>query len=264
MKKFSLLLSAIIIITLCLPTIAVAQEVKGTGLDITKAPGISTQNLKSFEYEPVLPLRHDWRELDGVTPVKDQGTAGTCWAFATTGPLEHAIKIKDKVDVDLSEQYLVATNEEDYGIEGGWFAHKYHINPGAVLEIDFTYTGDEEPVWDNPTYNHQYKIQEWNYSSPYAMAVASAWDMKQAIYKYGSVASAVFADPTFVNYKGGIYNGAKYRDQVNHAVMIVGWDDIQAVWIVKNSWGTGWGEDGYMRIRYGVNKIGFASNYIVY
>jgi len=267
MKTLKFVIAIFICITLCFSsyTLANAQEVRQTGLDITKAPaeGMTPQRLKSFEYEPVLPLKHDWRELGGVTPVKDQGNAGTCWAFATTGPLEHAIKIKDNIDVDLSEQFLVAYNKEGYGVDGGWFAHEYHENPGAVLEFDFPYTANEEPIWDNPTYNHIYKIKNWYYVNS-SRAVASAWDIKQAIYKYGSVAAAVYADNTFVNYKRGIYSGSKSRGQVNHAIMLVGWDDIQGVWILKNSWGTGWGENGYMRIRYGVNQVGFAANYVVY
>jgi C1A family cysteine protease len=268
MKTLKFVIATMLCITLCFSvfTLATAQEVRRTGLDITKAPSvrISSQDISLSDDGRALPRRHDWRELGGVTPVRDQGDAGTCWAFATTGPLEHAIKIKDRVDVDLSEQFLVAYNEEGYGVDGGWFAHDYHKKPGAVLEFDFPYTANEIPVWNNPEYNHPYKIKKWSYNSFYTMSVATSRSMKKAIYKHGSVAAAVYADNTFIRYKGGIYKGVKNSEQINHAVMLVGWDDLQGVWILKNSWSTDWGENGYMRIKYGANKIGFAANYIVY
>ncbi|MCK4348384.1 MAG: hypothetical protein KAW47_07190, partial [Thermoplasmatales archaeon] len=71
----------------------------------------------------------DWRDIDGVdytTPIKSQGSCGSCWAFGTVAPLECNIKIKDGVTIDLSEQYLVSCNSDGWGCNGGWWAHDYH------------------------------------------------------------------------------------------------------------------------------------------
>ena len=88
------------------------------------------------------PPAFDWRELGGCTPVRNQGDCGSCWAFATVAPLESAILIRDGVEVDLSEQWLVNCNTDGFNcVDGGWWAHDYHMDKedpcggtGAVLE----------------------------------------------------------------------------------------------------------------------------------
>ena len=100
----------------------------------------------------VLPSAFDWRDYDGCTPVRSQGGCGSCWAFATVGALECAIKIREGESVDLSEQWLVSCNQSGWGCDGGWYAHSYHgwlTDPcggtGAVLESDFPYLANDGP-----------------------------------------------------------------------------------------------------------------------
>ena len=88
--------------------------------------------------------------------------------------------------------------------------------------------------------------------------------IKQVILDLGPVSCAVYADAAMTAYRGGVFNSCGFG-AVNHAVMIVGWDDTQGangVWIMRNSWGTAWGENGYMRIQYGCSSIGYAANFI--
>ncbi|HHZ20789.1 MAG TPA: hypothetical protein GX391_09830 [Firmicutes bacterium] len=207
-----------------------------------------------------LPSRFDWREQGGVTPVKNQGNCGSCWAFAATGVLECNIKIKDKTTVDLSEQYLVSCNSDGWGCNGGWWPHKYHVSPGAVLESCFPYQARD--VACKSSCAHPYKIDSWGYVGS-ANGVPSVDAIKTAIYQYGPVAVAVAADSYFQSYTGGVFN-RNSSSQVNHAVVLVGWDDSQQCWILRNSWGSGWGESGYMRIKYGVNQVGYGATYVVY
>ena len=92
-----------------------------------------------------VPGSYNWCDQGGCTPVRDQGSCGSCWAFATAAPMESAVLIHNGVSKDLAEQYLVSCNYEGWGCNGGWWGHDYHAtamvagetDPGAVLEADF-------------------------------------------------------------------------------------------------------------------------------
>jgi len=220
-----------------------------------------------------LPSAFNWCDLGACTPVRDQGYCGSCWAFSTVGPLESNILIHDSLEKDLSEQYLLSCNTDGDDCGGGWFAHDYHqwkIPPGepeagAVYEADFPYVGWDAPC--NPPHTHHETIVDWDYVS-YPNSVPPVADIKQAIYEHGPVSVAVCTKPgsAFNIYSGGIYE-ANECTGVNHAVVLVGWDDTQGtngIWYLRNSWGPYWGEGGYMRIGYGINSVGWAANYVVY
>ena len=222
-----------------------------------------------------LPDDFDWRDGSGVTSIKNQGQCGSCWAFATVGVLESVIKIKSGVTVDLSEQWLVSCNQNGWGCNGGWWAHAYHGGmtgscggTGAVLEVNFPYMAMDTPC--GGPYPHSYLLKDksgdgnsWKYIGGQS-STPSVDQIKQAIYTHGPVGCAVYVDEAFQAYTGGIFNGNS-NEKINHAVILVGWDDNQGdegVWIMKNSWGNNWGEDGYMRIEYGSNRIGYSANYV--
>ena len=217
-----------------------------------------------------LPTSYNWCDHGICTPVKNQGSCGSCWAFATVGPLELSIMWKDGLEVDLSEQWLVSCNQEGWGCGGGWWAHDYHwfaTDPcggtGTVAEADFPYTATDEPC--NCPYSHEYLLDGWGivgdeYSVPDIAAI------KQALLDYGPLSVACCVNYEFQAYTGGIFNGPTCSD-INHGVTLVGWDDSQGtsgVWIIRNSWGPGWGESGYMRIEYGVCDMGYAAAFIEY
>ena len=213
-----------------------------------------------------LPEAFDWRAFGGCTVVKNQASCGSCWAFATVGPLECNIRIRDGIIVDLSEQWLVSCNSDGWDCGGGWFAHDYHqwktdpcSDTGAVPESAFPYV-----AWDAPCdcpYPHEYFIEDWAYISGGVDA------MKQAILDYGPITVDIYANSALQAYSGGIFNGCA-DEPINHAVVLVGWDDNQGpggVWIMRNSWGVTWGEyGGYARIPYGCSNIGQTAAYIVY
>jgi len=216
-----------------------------------------------------LPSSHNWCDLGACTAVKNQGACGSCWAFSTVGPLESNILHYEGVARDLSEQYLLSCNTDGWDCErGGWFAHDYHewnIPPfepeaGAVYEADFPYSASDAPC--NPPHTHHEKIDDWDYVQS-AGGVASTSAIKQAILDHGPVAAAVCVNSAFRDYSDGVFQGSECTD-VNHAIVLVGWDDAQGAWILRNSWGTGWGESGYMRIGYGVSNVGYAANYVNY
>jgi len=219
----------------------------------------------------LLPAHFDWRELGGCTPIRDQGACGSCWAFGSIAPLECNILIKDHKEVDLSEQWLVSCNRENWGCNGGWWADDYFQwktdlcnGTGAVLESEFPYQAFDLPC-DGP-YQRPYLIDSWHYigMSPGLTQIEA---IKQAIMTYGPVSVGCAVTQAFGAYDGGVFNIDDPHAQINHAVALVGWDDTQGtngVWILRNSWGPKWGEEGYMRIEYGVCKVGYAACYVKY
>lgn len=229
-------------------------------------------------FDPCTPTRDlpdtlDWRDMGGVdytTPVKNQGSCGSCWAFGTIGSFESKILIEDGVEVDLSEQWLVSCNRNGWSCGGGWWAHDYHQwktdsfdGTGAVLEENFPYGASNVPC-DGP-YQHDYFIDSWSFIGWGGQGVPSTDAIKQAIMDHGPVSVAVSVNSAFGGYTGGVFNNNS--NNINHAVVLVGWDDNQGaegVWFLRNSWGPGWGEDGYMRIEYDCSKVGYAANYVEY
>jgi C1A family cysteine protease len=217
-----------------------------------------------------LPASYTWCDHGGCTSIKNQGSCGSCWAFGTVAPLECNILIKDGLEVDLSEQWLVSCNTDGWGCGGGWWAHDYHQwkndpcgDNGAVLEEYFPYTATDAPC--NCPYTHDYWIDNWAFIAG-EDGVAPVADIKQAIMDYGPVSVAICVNSAFQAYTGGIFTGPTCSD-INHAVALVGWDDNQGtngVWILRNSWGPGWGEGGYMRIEYGVCDVGYSACFVDY
>ncbi len=218
-----------------------------------------------------LPARFDWRDSTTLPPCRNQGGCGSCWAFSTIGPLECLIKLKEGVEVDLSEQWLVSCNSDGWDCSGGWYAHDYHqwkTDPcdsvGAVLEDDYPYAA-ADLACECPVPHHYY-IDDWAFIAGHWNTPSIA-DMKQAIVEYGPISVAVRTNDALRAYGGGIFNDCE-TGSINHAVVLVGWDDNQGddgVWFMRNSWGTMWGEDGgYARIPYGCSSIGYAAAYIYY
>jgi C1A family cysteine protease len=243
--------------------------------------------LFQLQAEANMPASFDWRTRTTLTSVRNQGDCGSCWAFATVGVLEAAISIHYGSSPDLSEQYLVSCNTGNWGCSGGFTAHNYHENiigkdatvPGAVLESSFPYVGWNPQSGKEQTdlpcggpYQHPYQIQSWAYV---ANGTAPDDQIKQAILQHGPVETMVCAGNGWRSYTGGIYShndSAACGGFVNHAVDLVGWNDnmkdarggSHAVWIVRNSWGTGWGDQGYMYIDRGISGIGYATSYVNY
>lgn len=222
---------------------------------------------KGLEFKPVLkaialPRHFDWREQGTLTPIRDQGNCGSCWAHSTTAVLQDLIALKNKTIVSLSPQYLVSCNKKNWGCDGGDFAHDMHVKPGAVLESDYPYTAKDSSCKSGLQY--PYKLSSWAFvPSKSEDDVPAIEDIKAAIYQHGPIAAAVAANDAMESYKSGVFNKCD-NTEVNHAIELIGWDDDGQYFIMRNSWGTSWGLKGFGYIRYGCNKIGIASNYVVY
>ena len=222
--------------------------------------GIYDKSMETISAEMVtekiaLPQSFDWRTYGKVTGVRDQGNCGSCWDFATIGSYEGAIAVFLNRSVNLSEQYILDCNSHNYNCMGGWWVFD-DLKNGVPLETCYPYTAVKGSC--KQTCPKFYPLENWYYVGGGGMPSIDA--IKYAIYNYGPVAAAVYVNSYFHNYTGGIFNACT-TGNVNHGVVLVGWNDIGGYWILKNSWGTNWGEMGYMRIKYECCKIGYAAAY---
>ena len=204
------------------------------------------------------------------TLVKYQGICGSCWAFTSAAVYETGYLLKNEVVLDVSEQSIldcaVDKSGNDAGsCDGGWYGgvFDYLTAKGARLEKDDPYKGKSGFCSSSaPT---KYKVIKWGYIRRNA-GTPSVKEMKEAIAKYGAIAATVKVTPAFQAYKSGIFDehaSVSGPNDVNHAITIVGWDDTKKAYLVKNSWGPGWGEKGYIWVEYGCNNIGYGAAWVI-
>jgi C1A family cysteine protease len=225
---------------------------------------IVPQERKSVRSNPMkdlkvdLPAKFSWQ--DKLTPIKNQGNCGSCWAFSAQATFADVMALHGKGMNDYSEQWMVSCDKESSGCNGGWFHSAFQLakKEGNVFEKDMPYKASDLKC--PSSLPHTTKLIQWQELST---GVASVDDIKKAVFLYGPVSVAVSVTGAFDSYKSGIYNEGT-SGSLNHATNIVGWDETvkPAHWIMRNSWGTSWGENGYMRIAYGSRKIGYAATYI--
>ncbi|RZN40095.1 MAG: PKD domain-containing protein [Methanosarcinales archaeon] len=200
----------------------------------------------------------DWRNKDSkdwMTPVKSQGSCGSCWAFSAVGVVEAAINIyanDPDIDVDLSEQHLISDccNAGSCGGGAPRRALEYIRDTGVPEESCFPYiASDCACVPCSDWAENSWEIENYVYIS------SSTDAFKSALQEYGPLSVVLTAPDDWFYYVGGVYeptwevtNGVGWA---NHAVVLVGWNDSEGCWIIKNSWGSGWGEQGYARVLYG-------------
>jgi cathepsin L len=212
----------------------------------------------------------NWRDASQLTIVQYQGICGSCWAFTSAAVYEGNYKMKNDKVVDVSEQFIldcaVDRNGNDAGsCDGGWYGgvFDYLMTKGAQLEKEKPYQG-KQGFCSTPG-NSKYKVMKWGYIRRDA-GIPSVKEMKEAIAKYGAIAATVKVTPAFQAYRSGIFDehaSVSAPNDVNHAITIVGWDDNKQAYLVKNSWGPGWGEKGYIWVEYGCNNIGYGAAWAV-
>lgn len=216
-----------------------------------------------------LPTAVDWRSKGLVTPVKNQGHCGACWAFATTGSLEGQYARKTKNLTSLSEQQLVdcSTSFGNHGCKGGL--------PDLAFKYLTSVKGDES----EKTYPYQAENGKCRYNITEAIVGDKGYKdipskdenaLKEAVANVGPIAAGMDASGiTFQLYHSGVYNPWLFgcsQTKLDHGVLVVGYGTEKFLlfwthdyWLVKNSWGTGWGEDGYFKLKRGDNKCGIAT-----
>jgi C1A family cysteine protease len=203
-----------------------------------------------------LPSHTDWRDNGGnyVTPVRDQKSCGSCWAFATTAALE-SVTLRalgtPGVDLNLAEQILLSCSGAGNCQQGGSIgsASSYIKDTGLPLESCYGYTGANGTCssacsdWEASSY----KITNYSYVTSTSPTVET---LKNALYTYGPLVTTMQVYSDFDSYESGIYSYVTGYKRGGHAILLVGYDDAGQYFICKNSWGTWWGESGYFKIAY--------------
>jgi putative hemolysin len=246
---------------------------------------MKTAPLKTFPKQE-LPSSWDWRNVSGssyIGSVRNQGSCGSCYAFgaaaAAEGTFNYAMNRTGSQCVDFSEAYIAWCLGE-YGPYSSHFSGcdgaDYDYAELEALTVEGICGENQMP------YNNGSDPKSCTYSG--TTTVFEAWArvpygdidaIKTAIMTYGVVDAAVYVDNAFDSYDGGVHDdnnntcSSGWYTTSNHAISLVGWDDNPpegggGVWILRNSWGTSWGESGYMRIRYDAAVVHCAVCYMVY
>ena len=211
------------------------------------------------------PSKWDWRKHDGVTPVKDQGKCGSCYAFGAVGMVESGIKVYDGITYDLSEEQAKSCMWELGGCTGGtvqWVMNPFTCN-GVILEKDYPYFPINGVCYP---FEPIIRVTDWH------MISTEAVPSRDVIKSY--ILQAPLVTAMTVSGWDTDYNGSYVLDNPDpdpddpdkegksHAVILVGWNDsisdnnVSGHWIFKNSWGKSWGDNGYGYIEYDTAKIG--------
>merc|ERR1711913_90549 len=220
-------------------------------------PSGSVSPLKHFEPAPGTnnPSKVDYRDEGAVTPVKNQGQCGSCWAFSATGGLEGMWKKTHGSLISMSEQ-LVDCGQGS--CQGGYMETAWQTaSNGIEGENTYPYTGRDGSCH----YNSNNQVATCSGTQRVSHSESS---LETALATVGHpVSVAVHVGSSFQHYNGGVFSDPSCRNgQLNHAVLAVGYDKTGGTpfWIVKNSWGGSWGSSGYIKMKIGENSCGIAND----
>jgi C1A family cysteine protease len=220
--------------------------------------------------------RFDWRErgLD-VGAVGEQGySCNTCWAFASVDAIQISRRLaalrrqiggfNENLPPSVRQlgACMLPPQTKFDCTKGGWHgeAFSYMVVNGLPLGGSRKYS-EYKAGWEcNP--DARVKALTWDYVVPNAAEVAPTDILKRAVIAYGAIATLIKLDNCFALYGGGVFNEER-KTGGEHLVLIIGWDDAKGAWLVKNSFGTEWGEDGFAWIKYGSNRIGEAAAWVM-
>ncbi|CAD5232729.1 unnamed protein product [Bursaphelenchus xylophilus] len=227
-----------------------------------------------FRSKRSIPANFSWVAKNKVTGIRDQGRCGCCYAFAAVGAVESQYAIKTGKLVDLSEQQVISCtygNTTLHGSGGGGCSAgsapsilQYIEDNGVCAEADFKYVSGTDlsipACVSEPAVTKITKFKRIPENSEIALEIY--------LHFVGPVVTYVDATP-LQHYKSGILNAKEPSGgwTINHAIVTVGWGTSNNVsyWLIKNQWGSSWGEQGYFRVKKGVNQLNLAQyNWVPY
>jgi len=212
---------------------------------LTYIPSNATKAGVSIELDGPMAATVDWRTKGAVTEVKDQGQCGSCWAFSATEAIESYNFLAGNKLLNLSPQQITSCDKVDQGCNGGntETAYQYVVKQGGIdLESEYPYTSGTG-VTGICKVKTDYAATITGYTS-----ITKGESNLQAALNNGPVSICLAAE-AFQTYSSGILKVCP--GQVDHCVQAVGYDSTNNYWLVRNSWATSWGEQGYIRIAMG-------------
>jgi hypothetical protein len=206
----------------------------------------------------------DYRTTGAIQPPKDQNPCGSCYVFAAAAAYEASWYLQNKEQISVSEQQILdCANSGD--CDGGFHTGVFDFakQKGLVKQDQYRPYAATAGKCDVPS--GPYSAANWStvYGKPGTPNPAS---IKEALCVHGPVVAAMFATDLFFQYKSGVFNEFPVLNgdsDINHDVLIIGWDDSMQAWLIENSWGPNWwGDKGFGWIRYQTNNIGFGAAWI--
>lgn len=262
-----------------------------TGIKLTELKIAPNAKSKSF----------DWRNHGITTKVQNQNPCGSCWAFGSLAAYESNYQMRNGEKLDMSEQQILDCGKAGT-CKGGWHTDVYNYliaTGGAGESVYAPYTAAQNASCTlKADFSSWLRAVAWGYVTDETIPgsvyqrMPTVAELKEALIERGPLAVAMLATDDFSFYAGGVFeekrkSGEKYFDSwnkktfdvgdegtifgtqdgnkyyaVNHVVTLIGWDDAQGAWLIKNSWGTGWGEEGYAWIKYNNDNIGYAAAWV--
>ncbi|XP_077227552.1 senescence-specific cysteine protease SAG39-like [Tasmannia lanceolata] len=211
------------------------------------------ETTSTFTYEDVtaVPSSMDWRKKGAVTPIKDQGQCGSCWAFSAVGAMEGITQLKTGKLISLSEQEVVDcdTKGVDQGCEGGLMDDAFKFiqhNQGLTTETKYPYKGVDGTCNTKKAATHAAKINGYK-----DVPANSEKALLKAVANQPISVAIDASGYAFQFYSSGVFTG-DCGTSLDHGVTAVGYGtstDGTKYWLVKNSWGNAWGEAGYIRMQ---------------
>ena len=218
------------------------------GLIISPPGEIPERGIEKIKHIKNLPTKWDWRDVDGknwMTRAKNQGNCGSCWSFTVIGAFEARINIANgepNYDFDLSEQFQVSCDGNNGGCGGGVLEYAVYFlrYTGVPDEACFPYQASDLPCTDRCGDWASRVIKSSDYGYTY-----TASEYRDLIYE-GPVGGSFDMKEDFLYYKSGVYDPVMGENfKAGHGMCLCGWDDPGNCWLVKNSWGEGWGTQGF-------------------
>jgi len=236
-----------------------AEEFKATYLmsKFEETPD-SERDLVSLKGNVALPTKFDWRQHSKniITPVKNQGQCGSCWAFPTVENVESMWAMNHSL-VELAPQQLVSCDKSDSGCDGGDppTAYDYIVKVGGLeKETDYPYTAH-----DGACHFEKSKVAATIKGFKFITKSGDETAMQQGLFEVGPLSICVDAT-TWQDYRGGVISH-NCGTKLDHCVQLMGWNSESAgqeYWIVRNSWGVSWGLQGYLYVEKGKDLCGIA------
>lgn len=207
----------------------------------------------------------DLRKFGAVTDSKQQGSCGSCWAFAAISSIESSHLLVNRKEVDLSEQQIlncirIKDNPEWGGCQGGntYLAFKFLKDAGFELNQEYqqAYQAAQNDCFVQKGEN--IKIVNWGWVDTFysdgSNKPPSIEKVKEALVKHGALGASIFVSED-KPYLAGWFDEKLDHKRTNHAISVVGWDDAKGAWLIKNSWGENWGDQGFGWVKYGHQNI---------